>query len=65
MKTSDQERFEVLDRAHQLGCVYWDSAQMYGDSEELLGKWFVRTGKRKDVLIDNPSRILRQSLIEA
>ncbi len=45
----DEERFKLLDRAHELGCVHWDSAALYGDSEELLGKWFQRTGKRDDV----------------
>ncbi|KAL2189270.1 Aldo/keto reductase [Thermothelomyces heterothallicus CBS 203.75] len=47
----DEERFKLLDRAHELGCVHWDSAALYGDSEELLGKWFERTGKRKDIFL--------------
>lgn len=46
---SDEERFEFLDRAYELGCTHWDSAQMYGDNEVLLGKWFTRTGKRSEV----------------
>lgn len=46
---SDEERFEFLDRAYELGCTHWDSAQMYGDNEVLLGKWFKRTGKRNEV----------------
>ncbi|KAH9884333.1 NADP-dependent oxidoreductase domain-containing protein [Xylariomycetidae sp. FL2044] len=45
---SDEERFEFLERAYELGCTHWDSAALYGDSEELLGKWFQRTGKRKE-----------------
>lgn len=45
----DHERMQFLDRACELGCTHWDSAALYGDSEELLGKWFARTGKRKDV----------------
>jgi aryl-alcohol dehydrogenase-like predicted oxidoreductase len=24
---------------------------MYGDSEDLLGKWFTRTGKRNDIFL--------------
>ncbi|KAL7626080.1 hypothetical protein AAE478_002850 [Parahypoxylon ruwenzoriense] len=48
---SDEERFKFLDRAHELGCTHWDSAALYGDSEELLGKWFQRTGKRKDIFL--------------
>ncbi|KAL8979362.1 MAG: hypothetical protein Q9205_005290, partial [Flavoplaca limonia] len=49
--TPDAERFALLDRAHELGCVHWDSAALYGDSEELLGKWFQRTGKRGDIFL--------------
>ncbi|KAI4223053.1 MAG: hypothetical protein L6R36_005702 [Xanthoria steineri] len=49
--TPDSERFALLDRAHELGCTHWDSAALYGDSEELLGKWFQRTGKRKDIFL--------------
>lgn len=45
----DEERFRLLDLAHESGCIHWDSAALYGDSEELLGKWFQRTGKRKEV----------------
>ncbi|KAL8897901.1 MAG: hypothetical protein Q9192_002362 [Flavoplaca navasiana] len=49
--TPDAERFALLDQAHELGCVHWDSAALYGDSEELLGKWFQRTGKRGDIFL--------------
>ncbi|CAF1229739.1 unnamed protein product [Rotaria sordida] len=37
---SDEERFKVLDRAIELGSTYIDTADIYGDSEELLGKYF-------------------------
>ena len=37
---SDEERFKVFDRAIELGCTYFDSADIYGDSEDLLGKYF-------------------------
>ncbi|KAG1832827.1 Aldo keto reductase [Suillus variegatus] len=36
---SDEERFKVLDKAYELGCTFWDTANIYGDSEELIGKW--------------------------
>ncbi|KAF8160452.1 NADP-dependent oxidoreductase domain-containing protein [Mycena galopus ATCC 62051] len=48
---SDEERFKVLDAAHKLGCTFWDTADLYGDSEELIGKWFKRTGKRDDIFL--------------
>ena len=37
---SDEERFQILDRAIELGCTYFDSADIYGDNEELLAKYF-------------------------
>ena len=43
--------FPVLDRAYELGEVFWDSADSYGDSEDLLGKWFKRTGKRDEIFL--------------
>jgi len=48
---SDEERFKVLDRAYELGQTNWDSADIYGDSEELIGKWFSRTGKRDEIFL--------------
>ncbi|KAI1344223.1 putative aldo/keto reductase [Xylariaceae sp. FL0016] len=51
MPPSDEERFAVLDRALELGATHWDSSDWYGDSEELLGRWFKRTGKRDQIFL--------------
>ncbi|EHK45977.1 uncharacterized protein TrAtP1_013055 [Trichoderma atroviride] len=48
---SDEDRFKVLDRAYELGSTFWDTADVYGDNEELIGKWFKRTGKRDDIFL--------------
>ncbi|KAF8997503.1 NADP-dependent oxidoreductase domain-containing protein [Cyathus striatus] len=48
---SDEERFKVLDAALERGCNFWDTADLYGDSEELIGKWFKYSGKRDQVFI--------------
>lgn len=48
---SDEERFKILDRAYELGQTNWDSADVYGDSEDLIGKWFARTGKRSEIFL--------------
>jgi len=37
---SDEERFKVYDRAIDLGSTYFDTADIYGDSEDLLGRYF-------------------------
>jgi aryl-alcohol dehydrogenase-like predicted oxidoreductase len=48
---SDEQRLQVLDHVHKLGCRFWDTADVYGDSEDLIGKWFQRSGKRNDIFV--------------
>lgn len=48
---TDEERFELLDRAHEIGERFWDTADVYSDSEDLIGKWFKLTGKRDDIFL--------------
>lgn len=48
---ADEERFKLLDRAYELGQTHWDSADVYLDSEDLIGKWFKRTGKRDEIFL--------------
>ena len=48
----DAERLALLDRAYELGERHWDSADMYGDNEDLLGKWFgANAGKREGIFL--------------
>lgn len=30
---------QLIDSVYESGCLNWDTADVYGDSEELLGKW--------------------------
>lgn len=48
---SDEDRFKILDKAYDMGEKFWDSADVYMDSEDLIGKWFKRTGKRDDIFL--------------
>ena len=48
---SDEDRFKVLDKAYELDQTFWDTADIYSDSEDLIGKWFKRTGKRDDIFL--------------
>ncbi|KAJ3001355.1 hypothetical protein NUW54_g6480 [Trametes sanguinea] len=34
----DEERFKVLDAVYENGCTFWDTADRYADSEDLIGK---------------------------
>ncbi|PRP86279.1 putative aldo-keto reductase (AKR13) [Planoprotostelium fungivorum] len=48
----DNERFAVLDAAFAAGELNWDSADVYMDSEDLLGKWFAANpGKREKIFL--------------
>jgi aryl-alcohol dehydrogenase-like predicted oxidoreductase len=56
----DSERFAFLDRAFELGATNWDSADIYADSEDLIGKWFARTGKRDQIFLATKFAIKRE-----
>ncbi|RFU79638.1 aldo-keto reductase yakc [Trichoderma arundinaceum] len=48
----DEQRLKVLDHLYETGERFWDTANVYGDSEELIGKWFDRNPeKRKDIVL--------------
>ena len=34
----DEERFKVLDKAYEAGDLFWDSADIYKDNEDLIGR---------------------------
>ncbi len=43
----DEERYKLLDRAWELGATFWDTAAGYGDSEVLIGNWFMKHPERR------------------
>ena len=45
---NDEERLKYLDRAYELGDTFWDSADLYGDCEDVLGKWFEKNPEKRD-----------------
>ncbi|KAI0634754.1 Aldo/keto reductase [Trametes polyzona] len=47
----DEERLKILDAGYENGCTNWDTADMYGDSELLIGKWLKKTGKRNEIFL--------------
>ncbi|KAI0336645.1 Aldo/keto reductase [Cubamyces sp. BRFM 1775] len=38
-KLPDEERFKVLDTLYESGYTNWDTADVYGDNEDMLGEW--------------------------
>jgi aryl-alcohol dehydrogenase-like predicted oxidoreductase len=55
--TTEQESFQIMDRALELGINFFDTADVYGwggergDTEEILGRWFARGGGRRDAVV--------------
>lgn len=35
---SDGERFKVFDQLYRDGLLFWDTSDVYGDNEDLLGR---------------------------
>jgi aryl-alcohol dehydrogenase-like predicted oxidoreductase len=50
-RTSTEDKFKLLDHAWEIGERFWDTADVYADSEDIIGDWFKRSGKRSDIFI--------------
>ena len=59
----NETRSKVFDRLYELGCTNWDTADGYGDSEDMIGQWFTRTGKREDVSRESDSRFYELTVV--
>jgi hypothetical protein len=46
----DHERLELLNAVYDAGEHFWDSADIYGDNEELIGKWFAANPDKRDTV---------------
>jgi len=59
-QNTQEEAFEQMDFALSNGVNFWDTAELYavpprketyGDTEEIIGNWFEKTKKRKEVIL--------------
>lgn len=49
---SDEERVSLLDHAYSIGERFWDTADIYMDSEDIVGLWNARNPeKRNDIFL--------------
>lgn len=49
--STTEDKLKVLDRAHEIGELFWDTADVYRNCEDIIGEWFKKTGKRSDVFL--------------
>src|ERR1700689_3646207 len=53
-ETDEPTSFQIMDRAHEVGINFFDSANVYGRSvgrgatEEIVGRWFAQGGERRE-----------------
>ncbi len=53
-QTSEDDSFSIMDRAHELGINFFDTANVYGWrrgegwTEQILGRWFAQGGGRRE-----------------
>ena len=52
--TTEEDSFAIMDRAHELGINFFDTANVYGwkkgegITEQIVGRWFAKGGGRRD-----------------
>lgn len=50
--TSDEKQnLDTLTYAADRGMTFWDTSDIYGSSEKLIGKWFTQTGRRSEIFL--------------
>ncbi|KAJ6109924.1 hypothetical protein N7486_002159 [Penicillium sp. IBT 16267x] len=49
-----------LDHANATGLQFWDTADVYLDSEDVVGEWVKRSGNRDDIFLATKFGLLRQ-----
>jgi aryl-alcohol dehydrogenase-like predicted oxidoreductase len=53
-KTSEEDSFAIMDKAHELGINFFDTANTYGRkkgegwTEQIVGRWFAQGGGRRE-----------------
>ncbi|KAK9453291.1 NADP-dependent oxidoreductase domain-containing protein [Dipodascopsis uninucleata] len=47
----DEKAFEIFDKLLEEGCTFWDTAYIYNNNEEVLGRYFAKSGNRSKVFL--------------
>ncbi|KAJ5170554.1 Aldo/keto reductase subgroup [Penicillium coprophilum] len=46
-----EDKVAFLEHAHAIGARFWDTADLYFDSEDAVGEWVKKSGNRKDIFL--------------
>ncbi|TFY62800.1 hypothetical protein EVJ58_g3649 [Rhodofomes roseus] len=47
----DEQALPLLQYAADRGVTFWDTANIYGASERVIGDWFTQTGRRSEIFL--------------
>ena len=56
-QTTESDSFAIMDKAHELGLNFFDTANVYGwklgegVTENIVGRWFAQGGARRDRVV--------------
>src|SRR4026207_934631 len=56
-RTTEEDAFAIMDKAHELGIHFFDTANTYGGktgegwTEQIIGRWFAQGGGRRDKVV--------------
>ncbi|KZT70949.1 Aldo/keto reductase [Daedalea quercina L-15889] len=50
-QTDAEEAFRTLTYAADRGVTFWDTADIYGNSEDVIGDWFTKTNRRSEIFL--------------
>jgi aryl-alcohol dehydrogenase-like predicted oxidoreductase len=46
-----EDKVAFLEHAHSIGARFWDTADVYFDSEDAVGEWIKKSGHRNDIFL--------------
>ncbi|CAG8212127.1 unnamed protein product [Penicillium nalgiovense] len=46
-----EDKVAFLEHAHSIGARFWDTADLYLDSEDVVGEWLKKSGNRNDIFL--------------
>ena len=67
-KTTEEDSFAIMDKAHDLGINFFDTANVYGWktgeglTEQIIGRWFAQGGGRREKTVSRPRCMARWAI---
>ncbi|TFY54450.1 hypothetical protein EVJ58_g8859 [Rhodofomes roseus] len=63
-QTDSEKVIKTLTYAADRGVTFWDTADVYGNSEDTIGQWFTTTGRRSEIFLATKFGSVDKRLLE-